>query len=251
MKPYIMEEHENGVLLFRINREDKRNAVNYEVMEGLEKALELALQEHIKVLAITGTGDKAFCSGGDLTAFHGLKTEEEALQMLQRMYKLLMKLNFLPIPTIAVLNGAAVGGGCELASACDYRIAAPHARAGFIQGTLAITTGWGGGTLISEKILPSAAMKMLMEASLFNADQLKELGFIDAIFDGSPLQGCQEFLRHALNIEANVLKAYKKILIQKWVHSGLEKRAEEEIRRCAVLWEDEAHHKQVEKFLKK
>ncbi|MBS4189112.1 enoyl-CoA hydratase/isomerase family protein [Bacillus sp. FJAT-49705] len=249
MKPYIVEEFSNGILLFTINRPEKRNAVNYEIMDGLEHALNLANNKKVKVFAITGAGDLAFCSGGDLSAFHCLRTEDEAFEMLNRMSDLLVKLFYLQKPTVALLNGTAVGGGCELASACDFRIARKNVKAGFIQGTLAITTGWGGGTFVSEKLLPANAMKMLMEASLYDTKQLEDLGFVQMIADGDLLESSKHFLEKMLRLDVNVLKAYKMMFINKWEKAGLKERVKEEVRRCSELWEDEAHHKQVAKFL--
>lgn len=249
MKPYILEEHDDGLLVFTINRPEKRNAISYEVMDGLEEALLFANEKRIKFLVITGAGERAFCSGGDLAAFHSLRTEQEAYKMLSRMADLLMKLFFLSKPTVALLNGTAVGGGCELAAACDFRIARKHVKAGFIQGTLAITTGWGGGTFISEKLLHENAMKMLMEACLYDAEQLKELGFVQTILEGDSLESCRQFLHNMLTLEADVLKAYKKTFIDKWSSSRIEERVSQEVRRCAVLWEGDAHHEQVSKFL--
>lgn len=251
MKPYLLEHHPDGTLVFTINRPDKRNAISYEVMDGLKEALKVSSEGSNKVLVITGAGDRAFCSGGDLSVFHKLKTEEEAYRMLSRMSEILLKLFFHPKPTVALLNGTAVGGGCELASACDYRIASEHAKAGFIQGTLAITTGWGGGTFLSEKLSQPNAMKMLMEATLYDAEQLKGLGFIQAIIEGDPLEGCNFFLENMLMLELEVLMAYKSIYIQKWGNLDIEERVNEEVHKCAVLWEGEAHHRQVLKFLNK
>ncbi|KAB2337729.1 enoyl-CoA hydratase/isomerase family protein [Cytobacillus depressus] len=251
MNPYLIKEYDDGLLLFTINRPEKRNAINYEIMDGLEEALSIANQEHIKVLAITGEGDRAFCSGGDLSVFHQLRTEEEAYEMLARMSKILVKLSLLPKPTVAFMNGTAVGGGCELAAACDFRIAGKHVKAGFIQGTLAITTGWGGGTFLTERLLPANAMKMLMEAALYNAEQLKELGFIQAIIDGNLIEGGRKYLQHILKLNGDVLKAYKQIYLHKWNESRLQERVNAEVRQCAKLWEREAHHEQVAKFLEK
>lgn len=249
MKPYILEEHDDGLLVFTINRPEKRNAISYEVMDGLEEALKLANEDRVKMLVITGAGERAFCSGGDLSVFHSLKTEQEAYSMLRRMADLLLKLFFLPKPTVALLNGTAVGGGCELAAACDFRLAVKHVKAGFIQGTLAITTGWGGSTFLSEKLLPVNAMKMVMEAGVYDCEQLKELGFVQVIIDGEPLENCRRYFHKMLTLETGVLNAYKKIFINKWSSSRIEERVNEEVRRCAVLWEGDAHHKQVSKFL--
>ncbi|MFE8695295.1 enoyl-CoA hydratase/isomerase family protein [Cytobacillus sp. FJAT-53684] len=249
MKPYILEAQDDGLLVFTINRPEKRNAINYEVMDGLEEALAKALEDQIKMLVITGAGDRAFCSGGDLSSFHQLRTEDEAFEMLNRMSAILLKLLFLPKPTVALMNGTAVGGGCELASACDFRIASSKVLAGFIQGTLAITTGWGGGTFLSEKLQPAQAMKMLMEAQLYDAEQLKEMGFLQLIFSGDPIENCRHFLNRMLVLEGDVLKAYKTMFIKKWMEAGVEERVKQEVRNCAVLWQGEAHHRQVEKFI--
>ncbi|MBG9544108.1 enoyl-CoA hydratase [Cytobacillus firmus] len=251
MKPYFIEEYENGLLIFRINRPEKRNAINYEVMDGLETAIHMAGKKSVKALAITGEGDQAFCSGGDLSSFHSLKTENEAFEMLSRMAALLKKLLFLRKPTIAILNGTAVGGGCELAAACDYRIAKAGIKAGFIQGTLAITTGWGGGSIIMEKMLPANAMRMVMEAKLYAEEELKELGFIHTVFQGDSADGCLRFLERMLRLESEVLEAYKDLLVNKWAKAGLEERIDQEVRRCSVLWEGEAHHAKVDSFLNK
>jgi len=249
MNPYLLEQDDNGLLVFTINRPEKRNAISYEVMDGLEEALKRSEEGDNKALVITGAGERAFCSGGDLSVFHNLRTEKEAFEMLSRMSNILTKLFFHPKPTIAFMNGTAVGGGCELASACDYRIANKHVKAGFIQGTLAITTGWGGATFLSEKLLPANAMRMLMEASLYDAYQLKELGFIQAIVEGELLEDYKNQVEKIIMLESDVLKAYKKIFINKWMQADVVHRVEQEVRNCSILWEGEAHHQQVSKFL--
>jgi enoyl-CoA hydratase len=251
MEPYIISKEREGVLLFTINRPDSRNSINFEVMSGLEKAIEMAADENVKVFAITGAGEQAFCSGGDLSAFHLLKTEEQAYGMLSRMAGILYRLLVLPKPTIAILNGSAVGGGCEIAAACDFRIAKKGMKAGFIQGTLAITTGWGGGTILLEKLPQHTALKILLEAKIHTAEKLLELGFLHHIYNGNPAEACLSFINGSLDKEPSVLEAYKTLLNQKWELLSMRERMENEAARCAVLWEAEAHHSKVDEFMSK
>ncbi|NRG46709.1 enoyl-CoA hydratase/isomerase family protein [Bacillus sp. CRN 9] len=250
MNPYIIEEQE-GLLVFTINREDKRNAISYEVMDGLEEAITTAGEKKIKAMMITGAGEKAFCSGGDLSSFHELKTAKEAYKMLKRMSNILVNILLLPKPTIAVLNGTAVGGGCELASACDFRIARKGIKAGFIQGTLAITTGWGGGTIVSEKLTHTHAMKMLMEAVPYKTDELLQIGFIQSTYEGDSKTAGKLFLHKFMGIETEVLSSYKQMFLRKLEQNRIEERIQAEVEQCSILWGEEAHHKQVNKFLQK
>ncbi|WP_174733822.1 enoyl-CoA hydratase/isomerase family protein [Mesobacillus harenae] len=248
MKPYLITKDANGLLQFTINKIEKRNAICYNVMDGLLEAIELAGDEDVKALAITGAGEQAFCSGGDLSVFHELRTEEEAYGMLSKMSEILYKLLLLPKPTVAILNGTAVGGGCELAVACDYRIGSQGVKAGFVQGKLAITTGWGGGTILFEKLSPSNALKMLTEAQVYTADELQRLGFLDEIYTGSKDNACQAFLEKSLTLGTSVLSAYKTMLVQKWKVHEIKERIDEEVKNCSILWASDLHHSKVDEF---
>lgn len=249
MEPYIITEHSNGILIFMINRPEKRNAINFEVMDGLEKALQLAKQEHVKVLMITGAGEQAFCSGGDLSVFHRLRTEQQAYKMLAKMSEILYQLVTLQKPTIAILNGTAVGGGCELAISCDFRIAREGIKAGFVQGNLAITSGWGGGTILTEKLPHDCALTMLMEAKIYETDRLKQLGFVNETYNGDPLLAGTSLVELLLNKQTDVLVAYKQMLVRKWEATRLKERIEKEVSECAILWEKDAHHEAVDRFM--
>lgn len=251
MKSYLIEKKAKGYLLFTITRDEQRNAIDYEVMQGLLEAIQLAKEPEIKAFVITGSGERAFCAGGDLNVFHALHTHEEAYEMLSKMADILYSLLTLPKPTLGLVNGPAVGGGCEILSACDFRIARSGIKAGFVQGKQAITTGWGGGAILAEKLPPQKAMKLLMEAELKPVEQLKEDGFIDTIYDDVPLVACENFLEKLLTLDSSVLHSYKSILVRKWEQTKLRERMEAEVRSCSYLWESDAHHLYVTNFLKK
>ncbi len=249
---YLLE-HKDGIVTFTINREEKRNAVNDEVMDGLQEAITYVEQNNdVRFLVVTGAGEKSFCSGGDLSVFHALETEDEAFGMLSKMANILYKLATLPVPTIALINGTAVGGGCEIATACDFRLMASHAKAGFIQGTLAITSGWGGGTYLFERGLRhDRALKMLVDAKAYDAQVLYDIGWAMRVFEGTKREALADFIEDMRKIHPSVHQAYKEIELRKWRERNIYERVMEEVRTCARLWESEAHHQAVNSFLTK
>lgn len=243
----------DGTATFIINRPEMRNAINHSVMDGLETFLsKVEVDDSIAYAVITGEGDRAFCSGGDLSEFHGLQTADQAYPMLSKMAGLLYRLSVLPVPVIALVNGAAVGGGCEIASACDYRLVSSKAKAGFIQGTLAITSGWGGASQLFTKMNNhSAALKLLSESKVHTAEQLQSIGWATGVYDGNAQDALENFISDMKKIHPSVHKAYKKLAITNWKQTGLKERMLEEAAQCAKLWESDAHHTAVDNFLKK
>jgi enoyl-CoA hydratase/carnithine racemase len=207
--------------------------------------------DDVKVLVLTGAGTKAFCSGGDLSAFHTLKTEQEALGMLSKMAKVLEELFFFPKPTVALLNGFAVGGGCELAAACDIRLARAEAKVGFIQGRLGITTGWGGGNYLLERIRQDDAMDLLYSSSPITAKQAMDRGFIQYVIKGNSLKETERYLSRYTKQPLGVITSYKSLQLQRLDEQKLKDNVREEISRCAKLWASDEHHKRVDAFLKK
>ncbi|MGR3763752.1 enoyl-CoA hydratase/isomerase family protein [Rossellomorea sp. NS-SX7] len=252
MGDYIIHKNQHGVLQFIINRPEKRNAINYEIMDGLEKALkECEGNPSIKAFVITGSGEEAFCSGGDLSEFHRLKTEEESYGMLSKMGRILIELAFLPKPTLAFINGTAIGGGCEIAAACDLRIAKKGVKMGFVQGNLAITTGWGGGTLLHKRITSPRALSLLMTASLYETETLVEMGFINELVGRTEDFKDLPLLNALSSKTTDVLQAYKQQQLNGWDRKNMEKNIESEIRQCSKLWAMDEHHQAVDRFLAK
>ena len=213
----------NDIILFEINRPNVHNAINGDVLEGFKQLVHrVKTDDSIKLAVISGAGDKSFCSGGDLSVFHKLKTEKESYAMLSETAKILYEVATLPIPTLALVNGTAVGGGCEIATLCDYRLVKKEAKCGFIQGKLAITSGWGGGTYLFEKGLRhDHVLKMLTEAEPYTSEQLLEIGWATEVFEGDKLEALNKFIQKMVFPHATVLKAYKSQLIRKWEQTEL------------------------------
>jgi enoyl-CoA hydratase len=139
-KNLIVEQ--GPVTLLKVNRPDQRNAIDFATMDELEVVLSmLETDESLQVLVLTGGGD-TFVSGGDLKDFQILVTAADGQRMARRMGSILTRLSHLPVPVIAALNGPAVGGGTEVALACDLRVAAANAYFSFRQVTMGIMTAW-------------------------------------------------------------------------------------------------------------
>ncbi|MCC3357582.1 enoyl-CoA hydratase/isomerase family protein [Bacillus sp. REN16] len=253
MSKYIVKRDARGIVWFTINRPEKWNAIDYDVMDGLLHTLtEVEKNEEDQVLVITGAGQKSFCSGGDLSIFQNLQTVEEAYQMLMKMGMILYKLATLTKPTIALLNGLAIGGGCELATACDYRLATQGSRFGFVQGKQGITTGWGGATLLLERVSIDKAFHLLLGGEIISAEDGKELGFIQHVLSkDDAIKDCEEFIANEFLITTKVVKAYKKVVNRKWLATGLKERILEEIEECSALWVTDEHLEAVQKIMRK
>ncbi|MEH7222449.1 enoyl-CoA hydratase/isomerase family protein [Bacillus sp. JJ1566] len=253
MSKYIVTRDEQGIVWFTINRPEKWNAIDYDVMDGLLQTItEVEEKEDNRVLVITGAGQKSFCSGGDLSVFQKLQTVEEAYQMLSKMGMILYKLVTLSKPTIALLNGLAIGGGCELAAACDYRLASHGSRFGFVQGKQGITTGWGGATILLERVPIDKAYHLLMTGEITSADDGKALGFIQHVLsEENAIKDCKEFIANEFLISTKVVKAYKKVVNRKWCATGLKERMLEEIKECSALWVTDEHLEAVQKIMRK
>ena len=238
----------NQIYRFTINRPEKRNAIDYDVMNELKTALKDVRENHsIRGFVITGSGENSFCSGGDLSVFHALHTKEDAYAMLSKMGKVLYDLMTLPVPTFAWINGTAIGGGCEIAAACDQRWSVPDAKLGFVQGKLGITTGWGGASMLMEKVTHANAIKMLSSAKIYTASEALELGFIQKVVPSF----ISEYIEEELSVSSSVLRSYKKSFISKWEQTALKERMIAEIEQCSFLWEQDEHHEAVSAFLER
>lgn len=233
-----------------LHRPEKRNAVNFQVMEELEHLLDrLEEDESLRAFVLQGSGD-TFISGGDLREFHTLKTAEEARPMAERMHRLLLRLERLPCWTIASVNGAAYGGGCEIMLAFDFRLASRKATFGFTQGKFYLPPGWGGLTRLVEQVGRSVAMRWLAECAVVEVPEALESGLIERAVPREELRQaglawCGELTRN----DRDYINALKK-----GARNAVPERRErlrEELDAFGQFWEHEKHHERVRKFLER
>jgi len=137
----------------------------------------------IRSMILTGSGQKTFCAGGDLAYFAGLSTRKEGQQVAERMQAILDRIWHSNKVSIAAVNGQALGGGCEILTACHFRIAAKHATLCYRQAKNGITTGWGGGVRLFQLVGRQRGLRLLLTSETINADQAYKMGLVDFIVD--------------------------------------------------------------------
>jgi enoyl-CoA hydratase len=172
-------ELDDGLAIVTIDRPQARNAISLETMGQLEKALDGA--EGARALVITGAGDRAFVSGGDLKELSALRTEFDASAMAWRMRTICDRIAGFPTPTIAALNGHALGGGAEFAVAADIRLAADDIRLGFNQVALEIMPAWGGAERLVALVGFSKALLLAGTGTVIDATEAERIGLVDKV----------------------------------------------------------------------
>ncbi|WGH74536.1 enoyl-CoA hydratase-related protein [Tenacibaculum tangerinum] len=178
----ILVEQTNGLATITINRPKKLNALNKATIEELHNAFK-ALEEDttIKVIIITGSGEKAFVAGADISEFAHFSVEEGGLLAKKGQEILFDFVENLSTPVIAAVNGFALGGGLELAMACHFRVASDNAKMGLPEVSLGVIPGYGGTQRLPQLVGKGKAMELIMTAGMISADEAKEAGLVNHV----------------------------------------------------------------------
>ncbi len=172
---------EENICTITINRPDKLNALNKDVFNDLDKAIdEVNADSNVKAVIITGAGPKAFVAGADITEFAGL-SKEQAMDLAKRGQDVFFKIENSTKPIVAAVNGFALGGGCELAMACHFRLASENAKFGQPEVNLGLIPGYGGTQRLVHLAGKGKAMELLMSAHMIDANEAKTLGLVNHV----------------------------------------------------------------------
>jgi enoyl-CoA hydratase len=245
---------EGALLRVTIDRPAQRNALSREVLRSLERAFtEHAANERLKLAVLSGAGDKSFAAGGDLKDLATIRTREGASEMAEQAKAALDRIRAFPVPVLAALNGDAMGGGAELAVACDFRVAAAHARIGFVQGRLNISTAWGGGIDLARLVGPSVALRILCSSELLAPGRAQDLGLVDAVAgaDQSLAEAVGAFAAPILEQAPQVLRAFKAVTRASRQGASRSELEALETRLFAATWVHEDHWKAADGLLSK
>jgi enoyl-CoA hydratase len=196
---FVTYGEQNNISIITINRPKALNALNTAVLKELDKVLDEIDQDRIRAVIITGSGDKSFVAGADISEMHKLtKTEGETFGKTGN--EVFRKIEIFPIPVIAAVNGYALGGGCELAMSCDIRICSENAVFGQPETGLGIIPGFGGTQRLARLISVGKAKEMIYTAGNIKSAEAYRIGLVNGVYPQ------EEIMEQALKMASNIAK---------------------------------------------
>jgi enoyl-CoA hydratase/carnithine racemase len=218
----VLVERRERIEVWTLNREEARNALNRALVEKLaEQLLRIEAEREIAVVVITGAGNLAFSAGADLKERQHM-TEAQIRSFLARLREVTRTIELSDAIFIAALNGAALGGGCELALACDLRVAAPDALLGLTEVTLGIIPGGGGTQRLPRLIGPGRAKDLILSGRKLSAEEAYRLGLINRVAEVRSVLDEALALARAISRNAPIALAAAKHAIDDGLELGLE-----------------------------
>ncbi|MEX2143299.1 MAG: enoyl-CoA hydratase/isomerase family protein [Anaerolineales bacterium] len=238
----------NGVGTLTVNRPEVRNALDWDAMRDFAEAIARAIKlPELRALIITGAGP-TFVSGGDLRALEPYSKRRDGMRLAVIMGKALQHLRALPCPTIAAINGPAIGGGAEIASACDQRVIDEAASIGFVHARLGITTAWGGARYLLQLVGYPMALELLATGRVLGAQEAKDIGLVDHVtVPGGALQAARDLAQQMAQHPIDAVRAAKRLLRFGLANPLVAKHAERRL--FAALWDTEYRRQAVARFL--
>ena len=221
----VLLEKKGHIAIATINRPKALNALNSEVLSDLDELVRtVSADADIRALVITGSGEKAFVAGADIGEMSTL-TPAEGEAFGKHGNDVFRKLETLPIPTIAAVNGFALGGGCELSMSCDIRLCADTAVFGQPEAGLGITPGFGGTQRLARLVSPGMAKQLIYTAKNIKADEAYRIGLVNAVYPLDELLPAAEKMAETIAKNAPIaVRACKKA-----INEGLEAKMDDAV----------------------
>jgi enoyl-CoA hydratase len=186
--------HHEELAVLTLNRPEALNALSFQIIDQIGEAIQAAGRSQARALIITGAGEKAFCAGADIKELQnrGLAAERAGSERGQEVFSLLDRLR---IPSIALVNGYAFGGGCELAMACTLRLALPNAKFGLPEVKLGLIPGYGGTQRLPRLVGVGRALELTMTGRTVPADEALAIGLVNRIVQPPGLEAAFAYAR--------------------------------------------------------
>jgi len=243
---FALDPH--GIATLTVDRPEVRNALDWDAMRAFADAVGRAIKlPDLRALIVTGAG-ATFVSGGDLKALESYTRRRDGMRLAVIMGKALQYLRALPCPTIAAINGPAIGGGAELAAACDQRVIDEGASIGFVHARLGITTAWGGARYLLQLVGYPMALDLLATGRVLGAQEAKEIGLVDHVTaPGGAMQTARDLAQQMAQHPVEAVRAAKRLLRFGLANPLVARHAERRL--FASLWDTEFRRQAVARFL--
>lgn len=246
----VLIETRGRVAILTINRPDKLNALNIPTRNEILAALDqLEKDEAVRVVVITGAGEKAFIAGADINEFAGMTAVAQRAVMKGR--RAFDAVEDFPKPVIAMINGFALGGGCELALACDIRIASSNARLGQPEIKLGIIPGGGGTQRLTRLIGEGKAMELILTGDLITAEEAERLGLVNTVVAPEELEAKTLALANRIAEMSPVALAMAKMAVKSAARLDLRAGMDAEVDLFALCFSSEDKEEGVRAFIEK
>src|SRR5882724_9612273 len=198
----LLTELSDNIFIITINRPDKLNALNKTVMDELGAVMdEVYNNPEIMSVILTGAGTKAFVAGADISGFPGL-SKEEGMALAKKGQDIFFMIQNAPKPVVAAVNGFALGGGCELAMACHFRICSDNAQFGQPEVNLGLIPGYGGTQRLTQLIGKGRALELLLTGNMLNASNALQFGLVNAVVPQEELLNKAKSILSIINTKA-------------------------------------------------
>jgi enoyl-CoA hydratase len=246
----LLLERRGRVAIITINRPEKRNALNIKTREeGAALIEDLRNDDSVNVVVITGAGDKAFIAGADIAEFAGRSAQMQRDVMVQR--SLFNAIDTFPKPVIAMVNGYCLGGGCEVALACDIRIASETASFGQPEINLGIIPGGGGTQRLTRLVGEGRAMEMILSGQIIDAKTAFEIGLVNHVVPADQLEARTIELANTIAEKGPIAVRLAKEAVKIASRSNLDEGLRREVDLFALCFATEDKDEGVNAFLEK
>ena len=247
---FVNVEVKDKIAVLTINRPEALNALNSQVLDDLNAALDSIDVNTVRALVLTGAGEKSFVAGADIGEMSTLtKAEGEAFG--KKGNDVFRKLETFPIPTIAAVNGFALGGGCEISMSCDIRICSDNAMFGQPEVGLGITPGFGGTQRLARLIGAGMAKQLIYTARNIKADEAFRIGLVNAVYTQEELLPAAEKMANTIAAQAPIAVRACKKAINEGLQLDIDKAIELEEKIFGDCFETEDQREGMANFLRK
>lgn len=246
----ILIEKRGRIAIVTVNRPDKLNALNIPTRREILRAFEqLKTDDEVRVVIITGAGPKSFIAGADINEFAGMTAIKQ--RDVMKSGRAFDSVEDFPKPVIAMINGFALGGGCELAMSCDIRVASSNAKLGQPEIKLGIIPGGGGTQRLTRLVGEGKAMELILTGDMISADEAKQLGLVNQVFAPDELEAKTLELANKIAELSPIALAMAKASVKNAARMNLREGLDSEIDLFALCFSSEDKEEGVRAFIEK